>query len=38
MKYRPNPVTVRFKAWVCECLFAEIAGSKPDGGMEISLL
>ena len=38
MKYRPSPVTVRFKAWVCERLLAGLAGSNPDGEMEISLL
>ena len=37
MKYRPSPVTVRLKAWVCKRLLARIAGSNPDEGMEIPL-
>ena len=34
----PVPVTARSKAYVCGCSRAEIAGSNPTGGMDVSVV
>jgi len=35
---RPIPGAVRYKAWVCGHLLAEIEGSNPTGGLDVSLV
>ena len=35
---KPIPVAVRSKAWVCGRSLTGIAGSNPDGGMDVYLL
>jgi hypothetical protein len=35
---QPIPVTAWSKAWVCDCLFAETAGSNPTEDMDVCLL
>ena len=37
MRAQPIPVAARSKAWVCCRWLAEIAGSNPAGGVDVSL-